>query len=305
LRPPALVVLGNLLVDDLVFEDGRTRMGEAGGAVLYAALGARLSGASVGLVSLRGDDYPAATLAALAARGVDLTGVAGLGRPGLRAWLLYEGGRRRIVQRLETPTHAEASPGFEAIPTAWRAARGFHVAPMPLSVQAPLVAALAARPGAFVSLDPHLPLQQETLAEWAPVLAGLDALFVGEDEQQLGDDLSAAALRLATIGGGRLSRIVFKRGARGGTLIDLASGERHEWAPRAQAVVDPTGAGDAFAAGVLAGWLQGEGHAPALARGVLAASFALEGWGAAGLLAADSERAESRRHAWWPPEGAA
>ena len=41
---PDLVVLGNLLVDDLVFQDGRTRMGEPGGAVLYAALGAALWG---------------------------------------------------------------------------------------------------------------------------------------------------------------------------------------------------------------------------------------------------------------------
>jgi len=39
---PDLVVLGNLLVDDMVFPDGRTRMAEPGGATLYAALGASL-----------------------------------------------------------------------------------------------------------------------------------------------------------------------------------------------------------------------------------------------------------------------
>ena len=33
-----LVIAGNLLVDDLVFQSGQTRMGEPGGAVLYAAL---------------------------------------------------------------------------------------------------------------------------------------------------------------------------------------------------------------------------------------------------------------------------
>ena len=43
---PDLVVLGNLLVDDVVFPDGRTRMGEAGGATLYASLGAALKGRS-------------------------------------------------------------------------------------------------------------------------------------------------------------------------------------------------------------------------------------------------------------------
>ncbi|PYQ42623.1 MAG: hypothetical protein DMF77_12365 [Acidobacteria bacterium] len=54
---PDLVVLGNLLVDDMVFPDGRTRMAEPGGATLYAALGASLWGLPAGVASVRGDDY--------------------------------------------------------------------------------------------------------------------------------------------------------------------------------------------------------------------------------------------------------
>jgi hypothetical protein len=45
---PDLVVLGNLLVDDLVFPDERTRMAKLGGATLYAALGASLWGLTAG-----------------------------------------------------------------------------------------------------------------------------------------------------------------------------------------------------------------------------------------------------------------
>src|SRR6185436_3617845 len=81
-----LVVLGNLLVDDMVFPDGRTRMSEPGGATLYATLGASLWGLSAGVASVRGDDYPAFALDALTARGVDLAGVRPLDRPGLRTW---------------------------------------------------------------------------------------------------------------------------------------------------------------------------------------------------------------------------
>ena len=44
---PDLVLLGNLLVDDVVFADGSTRMGQAGGAMLYAALAASLWGVRV------------------------------------------------------------------------------------------------------------------------------------------------------------------------------------------------------------------------------------------------------------------
>ena len=39
---PTLVLLGNLLVDDIVLADGRTLLGEPGGALLHAALAASL-----------------------------------------------------------------------------------------------------------------------------------------------------------------------------------------------------------------------------------------------------------------------
>ncbi len=70
-----LAVAGNLLVDDIVYEDGGTRMAQAGGAVLYAALGASLWGIRVGIVSVLGDDYPARMLDDLEARGIDLSGL--------------------------------------------------------------------------------------------------------------------------------------------------------------------------------------------------------------------------------------
>ena len=63
------------------------------------------------------------------------------------------------------------------------------------------------------------------------------------------------------------------------------------------AVVDTTGAGDAFAAGFLAGKLHGEPVRRGLQRGVIAASFAIEGLGPDGLLATTPEQAEERLRA--------
>src|SRR6185503_13528797 len=102
-----LVILGNLLVDDVVLPDpppGQARIGQAGGATLFAALSAALWGLRPGLVSFRGEDYPRDVLQALDARGVDLAGVRTLEGITLRAWILYEGTRRRIVHRLDGPT---------------------------------------------------------------------------------------------------------------------------------------------------------------------------------------------------------
>ncbi len=254
-----LVVLGNLLVDDVVLPDGRTRMGEPGGAVLYAALGARLWGLRVGIVSVRGEDYPEEALDLMARRGIALDGVRPLGRPGLRSWLLYEGARRHLVHRLEGPTHAEVSPLPDAIPPGWRGARAFHLCPMPIEVQGRLVEALFGR---FLSLDPFLLLRPDTLETMRGILARVDALFLSEDEMELPE-----VADLHDLARGRLATLVFKRGARGGTLFDArGNGSVLNWEPRVVQVVDPTGAGDAFAAGVLAGWLRGEPHGRALQR---------------------------------------
>ncbi len=283
---PELVVLGNLLVDDLVFPDGRTRMGEPGGAMLYAALGAALSGARVGVVSWRGDDYPEGQLEALGAHGIDLAGVHALGRPGVRTWLLYEGARRQVLHRLDRPSHAEVSPTVAEIPAGWHEARAFHLAPMPFEVQQELVRRLSERHGAFVSLDPYVLLRSETLPGFRELLAGVDALFLSEDEMELRVAREDPRETLRSLCGGRLRFVVFKRGARGGVLYDARHDRFHEWAARAEAVVDPTGAGDAFAGGFLAGHLRGDPPEQALQRGIVAAGHAITAWGAGGLLAA-------------------
>lgn len=296
--PPELVVLGNLLLDDVVFEDGSTRMAQPGGAALYAALGASLWGVRVGVASLRGDDYPTAALDALAARGIDLAGVLPLGEPSLRTWLLYEGRRRQVVHRLDRPSHAAVSPTADRLPDAWRLAPAFHLAPMPMDVQRGIVAALATA-AAQLSLDPYVLLRPDTLPAWRPVLAGADVLFVSEDELELEGAAKHPLPALRSLAASRLRRVVFKRGAQGGLLYDAREDRCYEWAARAVQVVDPTGAGDAFAGGLLAGWLRGEATGRALAHGVVSASFAIEAWGADGLLGATPEAAAARFDAWF------
>ncbi len=292
-----LVVLGNLLLDDVVYADGRTRMAQGGGATLYVALAARLWGLAVGLVAPLGDDYPAPLLAALAERGVELAGLRPLGGPALRTWLLYEGRRRRVVPRLEGPSHADVSPVAADVPPEWQC-RAFHLAPMPWEVQGRLVGALAGQP-ALLSLDPYALLDAAGVGAWRQLLAGVDLLFLSEDEMMVDGALDDPRPVLAELCAGRLRRLLFKRGARGGLCYDGLAGAFSEWPPRAAAVVDPTGAGDAFAGGVLAGLARQEPIARAVERGVVSASFALEGSGAEGLLAATPRQAEARRREWF------
>jgi sugar/nucleoside kinase (ribokinase family) len=292
---PELIVLGNLLVDDLVFADGTTRMGEPGGAIVHLALGARLWGTPVGAASIAGEDYPAWALEALAERGVALGGVRRIPGPGLRTWLLYEDRCRQVVHRLDRPSHADVSPRPADVPVPWRAARAFHLAPMPFAIQAELVDDLAAS-GALLALDPYLPLRQDTLPAWRELLSRVDALFLSEDELQV--DLGAPEACARSLAQGRLRYLFLKRGAQGGLAYDAREGRLLPWTARAVRVVDATGAGDAFAAGVLTGLLRGETLERALARGKVGASFALEDWGPRGLLAATPAQADARLHEW-------
>lgn len=293
---PDLVVLGNLLVDDVVLPDGTTRMAQPGGAVLYTALAAALWHVGTGVVSWRGEDYPAWALDALSSRGVNLDGVHAIGGPGVRTWLLYEGRRRRVVHRLDGPTHAAVSPGPAQVPAGWRRPRIAHLAPMPLEAQEALVPSFAGS-GTMVSVDPHVPLGPTTLDRWRALLAGADLLLLSEDDVEgagTEDDLRP----LVTSLGARLRAVLFKQGRQGGRAYVPSTGAWTRWAPRASRVVDPTGAGDAFAAGVLAGLLRGDDLDRAIGRGVVSASFALEDWGPAGLLAATPEAAAARLREW-------
>jgi sugar/nucleoside kinase (ribokinase family) len=299
---PTIVLLGNLLVDDVVLADGTTRMGQPGGALLYGALGATVWQSRPGLVSILGDDYPTQVLEKLQQRGVDLTGVHPLGRSGVRTWLLYEGHVRRLIHRLGCPTHEEVSPRPDLIPSEWRAAGAFHLAPMPFDVQRTLLTALRAHAPAFVSIDPHLAVTEGTLHDWREALADADAFLLGEDELLLEGAHANPYRALPRLVNGRLRFVVFKRGAKGGILYDAHDGHFYSWDARVAAVVDQTGAGDAFGVGLVLAHLEGLPINACLQRAVVTASFAVAGWGPDALWAATPADAEDRLRQWYDSE---
>lgn len=296
---PELVIFGNLAVDDIVYADGSTRMGQAGGAVVYAALGASLWGLEVGLVSRVGNDYPPALLESLEARHIRLDGVRSLPSPGLRTWLLYEGELRRVVHRLDSISHLDASPEVADLPSGW-SPRAFHIAPLPMDRQLDLVTALSRDTEVRISLDPYELIRSEALLSWRELTSGLDWLFVSEDELADRRWRQDPAPLLAQLASDRLRLVFLKQGSRGGRLLELASERDSAWQGRAATVTDLTGAGDAFAGGTLAGLLEGDDTAGAVARGIVSASYALQDLGARGLLAATRKEAGERLKEWFP-----
>ncbi|MFG3704918.1 carbohydrate kinase family protein [Micromonospora sp. NPDC047670] len=108
------------------------------------------------------------------------------------------------------------------------------------------------------------PLRRVGAAAFLSWVRGVDLLLVNADEATvLAGGLDPAAQGRALSASAR--RIVVKQGAAGAVWVDRDATVAVAPARRA-AVVDVTGAGDAFAAGLLAAWLDGAGPEVALAR---------------------------------------
>jgi sugar/nucleoside kinase (ribokinase family) len=249
-----VATLGDVLLDVVVLLSeplapggdvrASTRAGAGGQAANVAAWAAEL-GANARCIAKRGDD-PAAELVAreLAAHGVDLAGPVDVGATGTVVSIVRDGDRSLASDPGVAPSLAP-----EELEAGWLACDVLHLSGYallrePIAATALLAARLAREQGARISVDVaawteirnYGPVRfRELLDELAP-----DVLFATEAEWEL---LGGAYLT-APLG-------VLKRGARGCSVFTRDA--KLDFAPVQTEVVDPTGAGDALAAGFLLG----------------------------------------------------
>jgi sugar/nucleoside kinase (ribokinase family) len=229
----------------------------AGGQAANVAAWAAELGAAARCIAKRGDD-PAGELVAreLAAHGVELVGPVGAGATGIVVSVVGEGDRALASDRGVAPSFAP-----EELDAVWLACDVLHVSGYallrePIAATALLAARLAREQGARVSVDVaawteirrYGPVQfRELLDSVAP-----DVLFATEAEWEL-LGLEAPPARPPAPEGAYLSAPVgvLKRGPRGCTVFN--DDAKLDFAAVETDVVDPTGAGDALAAGFLVG----------------------------------------------------
>ena len=249
-----IATLGDVLLDVVVLlaeplapgGDVRAsnRAGAGGQAANVAAWAAEL-GATVRCVAKRGDD-PAGELVAreLTAYGVELVGPVGAGATGVVVSIVRDDDRSLASDRGVAPSFEPGELEADWVACDVLHLSGYALLREPISATALLAARLAREQGARVSVDVAAwteirrfgPVQfRELLDELSP-----DVLFATEAEWEL---LGGAYLT-APVG-------VLKRGARGCTVF-TADAKLDFTAVEAE-VVDPTGAGDALAAGFLVG----------------------------------------------------
>ena len=119
----------NIMLDDLVFPDGRTQMGVLGGGGPQTASGMRLWSDHVGLVGGVGYDFPSAAEIWLAESGINCRGVRRKAPLTARAWQIMESsGLRTQVWRVdETVRREQLGRKMDALPLDYLHGKGYHL----------------------------------------------------------------------------------------------------------------------------------------------------------------------------------
>jgi hypothetical protein len=324
----AVFVCGGVIIDNVVAADGALARDLVGGNAVYAAMGASHWLDQVGIVARVPRTYPADAFTALHGSGLDLGGLVVEPVDVTRSeWFFHraDGSRvdhlhataeqadafgmtgervpieqaQRFQTRLEQATEAggdyktfrAAHPvTADQVPTGYWRARGVHLAPNAPAAQLTL-ARQARRQGLTVTCDPGFHAGSMRADDLDELLALVDAFLPSERELTALCPGRDAAAALSHLSGRARALVGVKLGSKGALV--LLKGETAACHVPAVAArpLDPTGAGDAFCGGFLAGLVRGEDAFAAGLRGAVSAALAIEGMGALQLR---DRRAEAR-----------
>jgi sugar/nucleoside kinase (ribokinase family) len=272
----------SVIIDDIVFHDGRTLMGVLGGGGPQTAFGMKLwATGGVGLCGGVGKDFPAEAQTWLDTLGIDS---AGLRRDpahnSLRAWQIIEAdGRRTQVWRTQgatIPTHLALTP--DQVPARYWSARGFHFGVHPESPNLRIMQTLQAH-GIAVSVEPFREASRPLADAELRALLTSCAIFspnLLEAETLVGGDPLTLMRRLTDAGA---SIVALRMGAEGSFVHRAVTGETHYIPAVKTTVVDPVGAGNAYCGALLVGWLETGDLRRAGLYASVAASFLVEQYG--------------------------
>lgn len=289
-----------VVVDDIVFPDGRIVPGVLGGGGPQAAFGMRLWAERVGLVAAVGHDFPPEHRRLLEASAIDLAGVRVTDRPTPRAWQVYHADGR-YEHRWRTPVAlslAQVAHAPEYVPPSYRHARGYHLGVHPDAPDLRLLAALRSW-GALVSVETFRPAPAPLPPPALSALLSACDVFsanivearslVVPSPRAIPSDAALAA-RLADAGA---SVVVLRMGSEGSLVYDRATGQTCRAPAVPVPAVDPTGGGNAYCGAFLVGYVETGDLRQAALRGAVAASFLVE---RVGLPVVDDDlRAEAQQ----------
>lgn len=308
--PPTFAIAGKLTREYLLPPTGAPRLDAPGGSLLYAAGGLAVWDSSIALISRGNRACPPEWIEDLQARGWDARGIPADADDSadLRSFIAYNEANERssanIVSHfarremtfpksllgyqppveLKNPLREiePLSPAAMHVPKDYHAIRHMHICPFDFTSQGQMANLFKGGSGQTLTLDPAPDYMKPAFwRELRAVLGGLTAFLPSEREIRSlfwGEthDLWEMAQRLGEHGP---QSIVIKRGAQGQYVYDAAGKRRFEIPAYPARLVDPTGAGDAFSGGFLAGYVRTQDPLLAALHGNVSASLMIEGIG--------------------------
>jgi hypothetical protein len=306
---PRFILAGLLRREYLLPPVGRPLLDTPGGNLLYAAGGLRVWESEIGLLGRVGEDYPFQWRRDIESRGFDMQGLKILqGSLDLRSFRAYSEtyeqihnnpvshfARRQLtfpkaLLGYQPPDSQDDprqpypdAPAVSDIPKDYLDASAVHLCPMDFTSQGQLLNAFKAGLATTITLDPAAAyMNPDFLKGLRELLNGLTAFLPSQEELQAlfwgqTNDLWAMAEELGSYG---CELVVIKRGGQGQWLYDAMSKHRWEIPAYSSRKADPTGAGDAFCGGFLAGYRKNYDPLEAALYGNVSASLNVEGSGA-------------------------
>lgn len=324
---PTFAIAGKIKREYILPPIGLPLLDSMGGSLLYAAGGLAVWNSDAGLLARVGEDMPRPWLRDLEARGFDVKGIRIQHQNiDLRDFIAYneisERSRSSAVSHFakrqlnfpksllgyQAPDDFERdpceidplSPSALDVPKEYRDVRYVHLCPMDFTSQSQLVGLFKGGSDQTVCLDPAPNYMTPTFwRDLRVVLQGVTVFLPSEEELRSlfwGDtnDLWEMSRRLSEYGP---EVIVIKRGPHGQLVYDVKNNRRYEVPAYAARIADPTGAGDAFCGGFLAGYQKTQDPLLATLHGSISASLKLEGSGPFYPLDVLPGLAEARLHA--------
>ena len=290
-----LLILGSIAFDQIETPFGKSNS-IMGGSANYIALAAAQFEVSSAVVSIVGDDYPQDYLNLLAQRHIDVSGIE-IVHGGKT--LFWSGKYRNDMNQRDTlDTQLNVLANFKpVVPEAFRDAEVLLLGNLHPTLQMDVLDQMLSRPK-LVVMDTMNYWMNHTWDLLMEVIARVDMITINDEEaRQLTKEYSLvkAAQHIMAMG---VKFVVIKKGEHGALLFHDDKVFFAPALPLAE-VFDPTGAGDAFAGGLVGYLTKTRDYSfsnlkNAIVHGSNIASFCIEKFGAERLLTLTQDERHAR-----------
>lgn len=243
----SLLIVGTVAFDSIETPNGKVDK-VIGGAGTYAGWAASYLHSDIRLVSIIGGDWPKSELARMNERGIDTSGIKIVEDKKSFYW----SGRylENLIERETLVTELNVLADFDPIlPDHYKESQFVLLGNLTPAIQLSVLRQLTVRPKLILldTMNFWIDIAKEELLE---VIEKIDLLSINDEEARMlsGEhNLVKAAHKILTLGP---KYLIIKKGEHGALLFDQ---ENMFFAPALplQNIVDPTGAGDSFAGGLM------------------------------------------------------